>query len=192
MTLSGKVAEKLSEIIVIDLSGVGYGILTTAEDYTKLNVGDITKLYIYDHIRENAHDLFGFTMLDTKSLFEQLLNVSGVGPKMALNMLSIGSGESVRLAIANGDVKFIQSANGVGRKLAERVIVELKDKVGLSGIDLDKSGLLQSDSLLLKDEAVQALMGLGYSAQDAALALADVDKKAPTTERVKLALKERK
>ncbi|HSX27280.1 MAG TPA: Holliday junction branch migration protein RuvA, partial [Patescibacteria group bacterium] len=173
-------------------SGVGYGILTTAEDYTKLNVGDITKLYIYDHIRENAHDLFGFTMLDTKSLFEQLLNVSGVGPKMALNMLSIGSGESVRLAIANGDVKFIQSANGVGRKLAERVIVELKDKVGLSGIDLDKSGLLQSDSLLLKDEAVQALMGLGYSAQDAALALADVDKKAPTTERVKLALKERK
>lgn len=192
MTLSGKVAEKLSEIIVIDVSGVGYGILTTAEDYTKLNVGDITKLYIYDHIRENAHDLFGFTMLDTKSLFEQLLNVSGVGPKMALNMLSIGSGESVRLAIANGDVKFIQSANGVGRKLAERVIVELKDKVGLSGIDLDKSGLLQSDSLLLKDEAVQALMGLGYSAQDAALALADVDKKAPTTERVKLALKERK
>ena len=126
-TLTGKVAEKLAELVVIDVAGVGYGIFVTTEDHGKLKTGEPAKVYIYEHIRENSHELFGFTGQDTKNLFEQLLAVNGVGPKMALNMLSIGTTSEVRAAIAGGDVKFIQVANGVGKKVAERVVVELKD-----------------------------------------------------------------
>jgi Holliday junction DNA helicase RuvA len=118
-----------------------------------------------------------------------LLGVSGIGPKMALNMLSIGTAQEVRRAIAGGDVKFIQRANGVGKRVAERVVVELKDKVGLVGVDLQSTGLLQSETALMRDEAAEALVSLGYTAQDAARALERVDAQLPTEERVKLALR---
>ena len=188
-TLSGVVSEKLSESVVLDVNGIGYGLFVTTEDYGALKAGEKCMLYVYEHIRENTHDLFGFIKMDTKVLFELLLGVNGVGPRMALNMLSIGSAGAVRQAIANGDVKFIQAANGVGKRVAERVVVDLKDKVGLAGVDLARIGLLQGDSQLLKDEAVEALVSLGYTPQDAAAALQGVDKKQPTENRVKLALK---
>ena len=187
-TLNGVVSEKLADVIVLDVQGVGYGLYVTAEDHGRLVVGEETKVYIYEYIREQAHDLFGFLARDTKALFEQLLSVNGVGPKMALNMLSIGSAQGVRQAIAAGDVKFIQQANGVGKRLAERVVVELKDKVGLVGVDLESTGLLQGEDNLLKDEAVQALVALGYTAADAARALHEVDPKLPTEDRIKQAL----
>lgn len=189
VTLNGVVSEKLADVVVLDVQGVGYGLLVTAEDHGRLVNGDTTKLYVYEHIREQAHDLFGFLSQDTKSLFEQLLNVNGVGPKMALNVLSIGNANDVRVAIANGDVKFIQSANGVGKKVAERIVVELKDKVGLAGVDLQSAGLLQAEDLLMKDEAIEALVALGYTAADARQALSNVDNQLPTEERIKLALK---
>src|SRR5689334_11526400 len=113
-TLRGKVSEKLGEVVVLDVGGVGYGLLVTAEDFGRLDRSSEVKLYVYEHIREQAHDLFGFATLDTKKLFELLLGVNGVGPKMALSVLSIGSGAQVRAAIATGDVKYIQQANGVG------------------------------------------------------------------------------
>jgi len=188
-TLSGKVTEKLADVVVLEAGGVGYGLNVTAEDYGRLNVGEATKVYIYEYIREQAHDLFGFLSKDTKALFEQLLEVSGVGPKMALNMLSIGNATEVRQAIAGGDVKFIQRANGVGKRVAERVVVELKDKVGLVGVDLESTNLLQSESNLAKDEAFEALVALGYSAADASQALLGVDPELPTETRVKHALK---
>jgi Holliday junction DNA helicase RuvA len=186
--LSGVVSEKLTDVVVLDVHGVGYGLLVPAEDYGRLTTGDPAKLYIYEHIREQAHDLFGFLTRDTKGLFEQLLEVNGVGPKMALNMLSIGSGQEVRQAIASGDVKFIQRATGVGKRVAERVVVELKDKVGLVGVDLESTGLLQGDAKLLKDEAIEALVVLGYTAADASVALQNVDPELPTETRVKQAL----
>jgi Holliday junction DNA helicase RuvA len=189
VTLNGVVSEKLADTVVLDVNGVGYGLLVTAEDFGRLANGEKAKLYVHEHIREQAHDLFGFVTRDTQSLFEQLLNVNGVGPKMALNLLSIGTANDVRVAIANGDVKFIQSANGVGKKVAERVVVELKDKVGLSGVDLESAGLLQAKDVLMKDEAIEALMALGYSAGDARQALVNVDSELPTEARVKLALK---
>lgn len=187
--LSGLVSEKLGELVVIDTQGVGYGLLVTAEDYGKLSVGEIVRVYVYEHIRENSHDLFGFTSQDTKALFELLLSVNGVGPKMALSILSIGNSSEVRSSIANGDTKFIQRANGVGKRLAERVVVDLKDKVGLVGVDLEGTGLLQTDNMLQQDEAVEALVALGYTAQDAARALHGVDDDLPTEERIKLVLK---
>ena len=187
-TLDGVVSEKLADIVVLEVQGVGYGLLVPAEDFGRLATGEPAKVYIYEHIREQTHDLFGFLTRDTKNLFEQLLEVNGVGPKMALNVLSIGSGLAVRQAIASGDVTFIQQANGVGKRVAERLVVELKDKVGLVGVDLESTGLLQSESSMMNDEAVEALVSLGYSSQDAAKALAAVDPELPTADRIKKAL----
>ncbi|HYH36462.1 MAG TPA: Holliday junction branch migration protein RuvA [Candidatus Saccharimonadales bacterium] len=187
--LSGRVSEKLGDVVVIDAGGVGYGVLVPAEDHGRLTIGEPAKLYIYEHIREQAHDLFGFLGRDTKILFEQLLDVNGVGPKMALNMLSIGTTEEVRAAIAGGDVKFIQRANGVGKRVAERVVVELKDKVGLMGVDLETAGLLHGEQESMKDEAVEALVALGYTVADAMKSLANIDPELPTEDRIKQALK---
>jgi len=189
-TLTGKVAEKISEVVVLDIGGVGYGVYMTAEDYGHIKIGDDVKVYVYEHIRENSHDLFGFISQDTKALFEQLLGVNGVGPKMALNMLSIGTTKELKNAIAAGEVKFIQAANGVGKRVAERVVVDLKDKVGLISTTTDS--LFMSSETAQKDEAVQALVGLGYSVSDAVNALSEVNDKLSTEDRIKQALKDNK
>lgn len=188
-TLTGLVAEKIGESVILDVHGVGYGLLMPAEDHGLLQTGHEAKVYVYEHIREVSFDLFGFVNLDTKLFFEQLLGVNGVGPKMALSVLSIGSTGEVRRAIAGGDTKFIQRANGVGKRVAERIVVDLKDKVGLAGVDLSTTGLLQSDTLLTQDEAAAALVALGYSPQDAAVALKDVSPDLSTEARIKQALK---
>lgn len=187
--LTGAVAEKLPNEVVLDVNGVGYGLVMISEDYGQLAQAQRVKLYVHEHIREQAHDLFGFLSLDTKQLFEQLLDVNGVGPKVAISVLSVGTANEVRQAIATGDTKFIQRAAGVGRRVAERIVVELKDKVGFEGVGLSTVGMLQSDALLMKDEAVEALVALGFTPADAAKALQDVDAKLPAEERVKLALR---
>ncbi|HVV66915.1 MAG TPA: Holliday junction branch migration protein RuvA [Candidatus Saccharimonadales bacterium] len=188
-TLKGVVGEKFQTVVVLDVHGVGYGVYVTAEDHGRLTTGEEVKLYIYEYVREQAHDLFGFLSHDTQGLFEQLLNVNGVGPRMALNMLSIGSAGEVRQAIASGDVKYIQQASGVGKRVAERVVVDLKDKVGLASVDLEATGVLQSEAALKKDEAIEALVALGYTAADASVALQKVDPDLPTEERIKQALR---
>lgn len=188
-TLTGTVSEKINDQVVLDVRGVGYGLVVTSEDFSLLTVGNEAKIYVHEHIREAAHDLYGFVNLDTLQLFEQLLGVNGVGPKMAVNVLSIGTANEVRRAIASGDVKFIQQAQGVGKRVAERIVVDLKDKVGLAGVDLSTTGLLQSDTLLRQDEAVEALVALGYSPQDAAAALVHVPADLPLEGRIKQALK---
>ncbi len=186
--LNGEVTEKLHEQIVVECAGVGYGIYVTNEDYGRLSVGQRHRVYVYEHIREQQYDLFGFVSADTKKLFEQLIGVNGVGPKMALNVLSVGNASDVRSAIALGDMKYIQQASGVGKRVAERIVVELKDKVGLEGVSIESIGILQSESIALKDEAVQALVSLGYSVQDATVALQGVDATLSTEERIKQAL----
>ncbi|MDB5160654.1 MAG: ATP-dependent helicase RuvA, partial [Candidatus Saccharibacteria bacterium] len=140
-TLFGKVSEKTLDSVVIDCGGVGYGVNVTFEDYGALEEGSDVKVYIYEHIRENSHDLYGFRALETKRLFEQLLSVNGVGPKMVLSILSLASAGQVRTAVAAGDTKFITQASGVGKRVAERVVVDLKDKVGLAASD-DATGFL--------------------------------------------------
>lgn len=182
--------EKTADKVVLDVGGVGYGLLVTNEDHGRLVTGETAKVYVYEHIRETAYDLFGFMLADTKQLFEQLLEVNGVGPKMALNVLNIGAANDVRSYIATGDVKSIQKANGVGKRVAERIVVELKDKVGLEGVDLSSTGLLQSTASIQKDEAAEALVALGYAPQDAAAALHDVPVDLPTEERIKRALRQ--
>ncbi len=187
-TLEGVVSEKIGETVVLAIDGVGYGLLVTFEDFGALKVGGKVKLYVYESIRENSHDLFGFRTQESKKLFEKLLSVKGVGPKMALAILSVASINHVRQAIAGGDIKFISQAVGVGRKAAERVVVELKDKVGLAASDA-ATEFLTTPAADPNDEALQGLVALGYSVQDAAEALKKVDKKLPPSERIKQALK---
>lgn len=186
LTLNGTVAEKLAEFLVLDVRGVGFGLLVTNEDFSRLTVGDEAKVYVHEHIRENSHDLYGFCSLDSMHLFEQLLDVNGVGPKMALNILGVGTTDAVRTAIAAGDTKYIQAASGVGKRVAERVIVELKDKVGLVSSE-GATDFLQGPAM--EDEAMQALVSLGFAVQDAARALQKIDTKLPVEDRIKHALK---
>lgn len=174
--------------MVLEVNGVGYGLSVTVEDYGRLPNGERTKLYIYEHIREQGYDLFGFVNLDTKKLFEQLLGVKNVGPKVALAVLDIGNAAGVRGAIAAGDVKLLQSAKGVGKRAAEQIVVELRDKVGLDSTDTAE-GIVTRPGVASGDEAVEALVSLGYSPQDAVLALKDIDPALKTEERIKLALK---
>lgn len=185
--LKGRVGEKTADRVIIDCGGVGYGLFVTFEDFGAFEEGKDAKVYIYEHIRENTHDLYGFRSQETKHLFEQLLSVNGVGPKMALSILSLASSNQVRQAVATGDTKFISQASGVGKRVAERVVVDLKDKVGLAAAD-DATGFLTS-SANPNDEALQGLVALGYSVNDAAESLKKVATDLPTEERIKQALK---
>lgn len=187
-TLNGVVSEKIGSMVVLDVHGVGYGLQVTAEDFGRLAANEKAKLYVYEHVREQAYDLFGFVLLDTKKLFEQLLGVKNVGPKVALAILDIGTAPAVRGAIAAGDVKLLQSAKGVGKRAAEQVVVELRDKVGLAASDIAE-GIATRPGIVSGDEAVEALISLGYSPQDATVALKDIDATLPVEERIKLALK---
>lgn len=187
-TLEGTITDVLADTVVLSVHGVGYGLFVTTEDFARLSRGTQTKFYVYEHIRETQHDLFGFVKMDDKKLFEQLLSVKNVGPKVALSVLDIGSSDTVRGAIASGDVKMIQTAKGVGKRAAEQIVVELRDKVGLVSSS-DAENIVNRGGVDKLDDAVQALVALGYQQVDAVLALEGVDKKLPTEERVKQALK---
>lgn len=186
--LDGVVAVKELDSIVLDVNGVGYGIVITVTDHGSLAQGSNAKLYIHEHIREDSHDLYGFTQPASKQLFEQLLSVKNVGPKVAMAVLGIESEDMVRAAIANGDVKLLQSAKGVGKRAAEQMVVELRDKVGLVA-GAAAEGIVSRGGVNLTDEAVQGLMALGYSELDAQSALDGIDASLPVEERITRALK---
>lgn len=185
--LSGMVEEKFVDHVVVDVSGVGYGVKISTADYGTLKKGDITKLYIYEHIKEDTHDLYGFKALESKQLFEQLLSVKNVGPKVALAVLDLGTVAEVSRAISGGEVKTLQTAKGVGKRAAEQIIVELRDKVGLPSEDAE--GVVGRSGIGAQDEATQALVALGYSDADAQTLLSKINKDLPVEERIKQALK---
>ena len=187
-SLRGIIEKQADGSIIIDVGGVGYGLSVTAEDYGKLYEDKEAKLYVHEHMREQAYDLFGFSELGTKKLFEQLLGVKNVGPKVAVAVLDIGNAATVRGAIASGDVKTLQSAKGVGKRAAEQIVVELRDKLGLASTS-DAEALITRGGVNAADEAFQALTALGYSELDAQTALQLIDPSLSTEERIKLALK---
>lgn len=186
----GQVAEKFANSVIIDVQGVGYEVSLTTLDFENLNLNDDVKLYTYHLVREQAEDLFGFTSLAAKKLFELLITVQGVGPKGAMAILSLAPTEEVRNAIANQDASFISKASGVGKKSAERIIVDLREKVGLPTYYGRKSEPEQQ-ALAVNDEALDALMALGFTLADATKALEGVDVKLPVEERIRQALKNR-
>ena len=186
--IQGKIAEKFAGSVIVDVSGVGYEIIVPETEYNKATLGEDIKFYTYHHIREQSQELFGFSSLAAKKLFELLITVQGIGPKAAIAIMSLGESENVRSAIANGDAKYIQKASGVGKKSAERVIVDLQDKVGLAVSVNYKTDLSPIDSPET-DEALEALMALGYNLNDATKALEGVSSELSTPERVTAALK---
>lgn len=186
--LFGEVVSKDIDSVVVDVQHVGYDVRVAVADYDQLTIGDRKKLFIHEHIREDAHDLYGFVTIGGKQLFNQLLSVKNVGPKVALAVLGIGSENTIKAAIAEGDVKTLQSAKGVGKRAAEQMVVELRDKVGLVSSS-EAEGIVTRGGVNLSDEAVQALIALGYSELDAQKALEPIDKTLQTEERIKKALK---
>ena len=184
----GKVAEKFNGSLVIDVHGVGYEVSVATNDFDAVILDQEVKFYTYHHVREQSEELFGFSSLAAKKLFEMLITVQGVGPKAALAILSLGDAEQVRNAIANSDSGFVQKAAGVGKKTAERVVVDLSDKVGLPTHYGRTETPLQTE-LNTSDEALEALMALGYTLADATKALENVDVNLPTSQRVTEALK---
>lgn len=186
--VSGVVAEKFNSSVIVDVNGVGYEVAVPLGDYERALLNEPVKFYTHHHIREQAQELFGFSTLAAKKLFEMLITVQGVGPKAALAILSLGESEVVRNAIANGDVVFITKASGVGKRIAERAVVDLKDKVGLP-LRSDVSATGMSELINHSDEALEALMALGYNMADATRALEGVSVELSAADRVTQALR---
>ena len=185
--VTGKVVEKFAGALIVDVHGVGYEVQVALGDYEDIHLDTEVKLYTYHHVTENAENLYGFSSLAAKKLFELLITVQGVGPKAALAILSLGPAEQVRNAIANGDATYVTKASGVGKKSADRVIVDLKEKVGLP----TRYDAPVQTELNVTDEALEALMALGYTLADAMKALETVDTSLPTAQRIREALKGR-
>lgn len=187
--IKGEIAEKFDSSIIVDVNGVGYEIALTVLDFDDAVVGETRKYYTHHSVRENGEDLYGFSSLAAKKLFELLTSVNGIGPKAGMAILSLAAPEDVRNAIANADVAFVSKASGVGKKSAERVIVDLRDKVGLPS-HVGATAILTSTSAKPeKDEALDALIALGFPLKEATEALEKVDKSLSVEERIKAALK---
>lgn len=186
--VEGTVTEKLLSSVIVDVHGVGYEVNVAAGDYDRAALDEKIKFYTHHHIREQSQELFGFSTLAAKRLFELLITVQGVGPKAAQSILSLDDSEVVRNAIANSDSGYVAKASGVGKRIAERVVVDLSDKVGLP-LKYDVTNTGASQTMQHSDEALEALMALGYSLADATKALEGVPTDLSTADRVTQALK---
>jgi Holliday junction DNA helicase RuvA len=184
----GIVVEKFAGSLIVDVTGVGYEVQVSLGDFESAQLDETIKLFTHHHVREQIEELYGFSSLAAKKLFEMLTTVQGIGPKAALAILSLGTAEQVRNAIANSDSAYITKASGVGKKTAERVVVDLSDKVGLPTQYGRMNEPVQA-TLPTSDEALEALMALGYTLADATKALEDVDPSLPTNQRLTQALR---
>lgn len=178
--LDGTVAELLPYLAVMDCGGVGYACKTTNNTLSSLKKGQRGKLYTYLNVGEGIFDLYGFATQNELNSFKMLLGVSGVGPKAALAILSVGTPETLAMAIVTGDEKALTVAPGIGKKIAQRIILELKDKMAKeTAAGLDFSGGKGAPTAPVftskATEAAQALAVLGYSSQESAAALKGID-----------------
>ena len=179
--LDGTVAEILPYLAVIDCGGVGYACKTTNYTLASLKKGQRGKIYTYLNVGEEVFDLYGFSTQSELNSFKLLLGVSGVGPKAALAILSSGTPESLAMAIVTGDEKRLTAAPGIGKKIAQRIILELKDKMAkesAGGLAFSGGGASPAVSAAYPTkaaEAAQALSTLGYSSQEISVALKGVD-----------------
>ena len=191
--LNGTVTVLDGNLAVIDCGGVGYACRATNFTLARLQLGKPAKLYTYCNIREDAFDIYGFSTREEMNCFEQLLSVSGVGPKVALAILSAVSPEQFTLAVMTQDVKTLTMAAGVGKKLAQRVLLELKDKIAGSQLELNGADIADMQPALRGGktaEATAALASLGYSQAEIGAALKGIDvENLPLEEIVRQALR---
>ena len=183
--LNGTITLLDANLAVVDCGGVGYACHTTNYTLSKLQVGKQAKLFTFCNIKEDAFDIYGFSTREELNCFEKLLGVGGVGPKAALAILSVVTPDQFTLAVMTQDDKTLTMAQGVGKKLAQRILLELKDKLApsqleRSGAQMDASPVHGSKSA----EASAALASLGYSQQEIASALKGVDVNAMSVEQI--------
>jgi len=191
--VSGPVTVLEPALAVIDCAGVGYGCRITAYTAGQLKLNQNARLYVTESIREDAFDLYGFISKEEQHCYELLTSVNGVGPKAAMAILSSGGPQNFTLAVMTGNEKMLTAAQGIGKKIAQRIILELKDKIGGSSAELDfstgpVSAPVQSGNAAALAHA--ALQELGYSAAEINAALKGVDPKATTEEMVRYALRQ--
>ena len=188
--LSGQVALLEPGLAVIDCGGVGYGCRVTAYTAAQLKLNQPAKLYITESIREDAYDIYGFIDREEQRCYDLLTSVNGVGPKAALAILSAGP-QNFTLAVMTGDEKLLTAAQGVGKKIAQRIILELKDKMGGANTTIDFSSPVAAAPVQGNNAALatQALKELGYSPAEITAALKGVDPNATTEEMVRFALR---
>ena len=182
--LTGKIVEKTSKYVVVETSGIGYKVYSTPQILLELVRGEMAEIQTHLIVRENALDLYGFLSTNELNFFELLIGISGIGPKGALGVLSVASVEMLNSAISSGDTSYLTKVSGIGKKSAEKIILELKDKIEVLE-DKEQTGRLKEEA-----EAIEALKTLGYKHSEARDALKGVSSKIMgVSERVREALR---
>ena len=185
--LSGKLIFKDPSYVVIDVQGVGYKVYISLNTYNTLpDINNDVYLLTYFNVTEKSQDLFGFNETNEKELFTMLISVSGIGPKIAINLLSFVKPDDFKQRLISGEVEMLTSLPGIGPKTARRLIVELKEKF----IKIDKNDLPIDYNSNLDSDALNALMNLGFRSKDITKALNKIDDDCSLEEKIKLALKE--
>lgn len=186
--LRGKVKSFNSKQLVIDVGGVGYQVFPSSEISKKQpRTDNEIEVYVHTHVREDQLNLFGFDSQEELDLFKMLITVSGVGPKTALSVLSVGNVNEIKNAVVMADVEFFNKVSGIGKKSAQRIIVDLKSKIG-SIEELNLSG----ENEIANQEVIEALRGMGLQPKEAQEAVKTIDPELPIGERIRLALKQLK
>lgn len=179
-SIKGQIIFKAERFVIVETNGVGYKIWLSTESLNKIQKVEESFFFIHTHIREDALDLYGFLIYEELEFFEMLINVSGIGPKGALTILSVASLDTLQKAISTSDISYLTKISGIGKKTAEKMVIELRDKVG----KVEQSGNLREEL-----DALEALKALGYSQNEAREALKDIDASKNTNEKIKEALK---
>jgi len=180
-SVKGKIVLKTEKFLIVEAGGVGYKISVSPDAISKSKkIGEDIFLFIHTHVREDALDLYGFLEYPELEFFQMLIGVSGIGPKGALAILGISSIDTLRKAIGTGDTSYLTKISGIGKKTAEKIVIELRDKVGTE---------LAGSSLQGELDSLEALKSLGYSQNEAREALKKVSPDAPTNTKIREALK---
>lgn len=184
-SIKGKIVLKTDKFLIVEAGGVGYRVSVSPDTISKTGkLGEEIFLFIHTHVREDSFDLYGFSDYEEQEFFEMLLNVSGIGPKGALAILGITSIDTLQRAISSGDTSYLTKISGIGKKTAEKIVVELRDKVS------DKMKASDGESSLQEElDALEALKSLGYSQSEAREALKKVSPDSTTNAKIKEALK---
>lgn len=181
--ITGTILDINERFVIVETNSIGYKVFVSADTLASLHVGAQASLFTYLAVREDAMDLYGFISADQQFFFEMLLSVSGIGPKSALSILSITSIDTLKKAIATGDISYLTKVSGIGRKTAEKIVIELRDKLAAHKDDA-------GTNLSGEHDALEALKSIGYSQNEARDALKDIDPSiTDTNARIKAALK---
>src|SRR3989338_3981884 len=180
-SIGGKITLKTEKFLIVETGGVGYKINVSPDTLSKAKkTGEEISFWIHTHVREDILDLYGFLERQELEFFEMLINVSGIGPKGALTILGIASIETLRKAISTGDIPYLTKISGIGKKTAEKIVIELRDKVGME---------LEGSSLQVELDTLEALKSLGYSQNESREALKKVPTELDTNKKIREALK---